>query len=102
VGATGCGAPGLRAAPGDTLRVLGAVALVCGILAPVLGVPSVIGLPLSAAVLVLSGRDLARMRRGLLDPAGEAETDGALTRREFVVHGVLRGAAAGGCPRRTF
>jgi hypothetical protein len=34
--------------------------------------------------------------------AGEAETDGALTRREFVVHGVLRGAAAGGCPRGTF
>ena len=35
-------------------------------------------------------------------PAGEAETDGALTRCEFVVHGVLRGAAAGGCPRGTF
>jgi hypothetical protein len=35
-------------------------------------------------------------------PAGEAETDGALARREFVVDGVLRGAAAGGCPRGTF
>jgi hypothetical protein len=34
--------------------------------------------------------------------AGEAETDGALTRRKFVVHAVLRGAAAGGCPRGTF
>jgi hypothetical protein len=34
--------------------------------------------------------------------AGEAETDGALSRREFVVQGVLRGAAADGCPRGTF
>jgi hypothetical protein len=30
----------------------------------------VVGLPLAVAVLVLSDRDLARMRRGLLDPLG--------------------------------
>jgi hypothetical protein len=34
-------------------------------------------------------------------PAGEAETDGALAQREFVIHGVLRGAAAGAFPRGT-
>jgi hypothetical protein len=45
----------------------------------------------------------AQGRTDVLDgPAGEAETDGALTRCELVVHGVLRGAAAGGCPRGTF
>jgi hypothetical protein len=37
---------------------------------PVVWMVPVIGLPLAVAVLVLSERDLARMRRGLLDPAG--------------------------------
>jgi hypothetical protein len=59
------------------LRLLGVVGLVCGILTPVLVVPGLIGLPLAVAVFVLSGRDLARMRRGLLDPAGRAETETA-------------------------
>ena len=47
--------------------------------------------------------DGAAQRRAALrdSSAGEAETDGALARREFVLHGVLRGAAAVGCPRRT-
>src|SRR5262249_56665518 len=35
---------------------------------------------------------------GLDGSAGEAQGNGALARREFVVHGYLRGAAAGGCP----
>ena len=49
------------------------------------------------------GLAAAQRRADALDRlAGEAETDGALTRREFVVHGVLRGAAADGCPRGTF
>src|SRR5207248_475463 len=43
-----------------------------------------------------------RRADGLDGPAGEAETDGALTRRKFVVHAVLRGAAAGAFPRGTF
>jgi hypothetical protein len=50
---------------------------VCGFLAPIFVVPGVVGLPLAVAVLVVSSRDLARMRRGLLDPAGRAETEKA-------------------------
>ena len=38
---------------------------------------------------------------GLNRSAAEAELDGTLTCREFVAHGNLRGAAAGGCPRRS-
>jgi hypothetical protein len=71
---------------GRLLRVLGAAALVCGILALVLAVPGLIGLPVAVAVLVLSGRDLGRMRRGLLDPAGRAETEKA---RDFALWGLL-------------
>jgi hypothetical protein len=45
----------------------------------------------------------AEGRADVLDgPAGETETAGGLTRREVVVHGVLRGGAADGCPRGTF
>jgi hypothetical protein len=62
---------------GRQLRVLGAIALVCGILAWLLALPGVIGLPLSVAVLIVSNRDLTRMRRGLLDPAGREETEKA-------------------------
>ena len=62
---------------GAILGVLGTVALMCGILAVVLVVPGLVGLPLSFAVLRMSDRDLARMRRGLLDPAGRAETEKA-------------------------
>ena len=36
---------------------------------------------------------------GLDGPAGEAQGNGSLTSREFVVHGSLREATAGGCPR---
>ena len=61
------------------------------------------GLQVAAPPLVEPGLGSAQGRADVLDgPAGEAETDGALARREFVVHGVLRGAAAGGCPRGTF
>src|SRR5262249_2771656 len=37
---------------------------------------------------------------GLDGPAGEARGNGSMTSREFVRHGSLRVAAAGGCPRR--
>jgi hypothetical protein len=50
---------------------------VCGILALLLAVPGVVGLPLAVAVLVLSGRDQGRMLQGLLDPAGRVETEKA-------------------------
>jgi hypothetical protein len=60
------------------------------------------GLQVAAPPLVEPGLGPAQGRADVLDrPAGEAETDGALTRREFIVHGALRGAAAGGCPRGT-
>src|SRR3954469_20397074 len=39
---------------------------------------------------------------GLDGLTGEAQGNGAMTSREFVVHGYLRVAAAGGCPRRSF
>jgi hypothetical protein len=64
-----------------------------------------VGAGLQIAVPPLAEPGLAAAQSGadLLDrAAGETETDGALTRREFVVRGVLRGAAAGGCPRGTF
>src|SRR5579871_2382038 len=61
------------------------------------------GLQVAAPPLVEPGLAAAQRRADVLGgPTGEAQTDGALTRREFVVHGVLRGAAAGGCPRGTF
>jgi hypothetical protein len=61
------------------------------------------GLQVAAPPLVEPGLGAAQGRADLVDgPAGEAETDGAVTRREFVAHGVLRGAAAGGGPRKTF
>src|SRR5204862_4427239 len=39
---------------------------------------------------------------GLGGSAGEAQGNGSMASREFVVHGSLRAAAAGGCPRREF
>jgi hypothetical protein len=60
-------------------------------------------LQVAAPPLVEPSLDTAQGRADVLDgAAGEAKIDGALSRREFVVHGVLRGAAAAGCPRGTF
>src|SRR5262245_7571245 len=60
------------------------------------------GLQVATPPLVEPGFGTAQDRTDVLDgPAGEAQTDGALTRREFVVHEILRGATAGGCPRGT-
>jgi hypothetical protein len=83
---------------GRLLRVLGGVSLVCGFLALTLGVPGVVGLPLSVTVLVLAGRDQGRMLQGLLDPFGWTETEkaGSLALRGLflsivglLLHGVL-------------
>src|SRR5262249_30684026 len=61
------------------------------------------GLQIAAPPLVEPGLAAAEGRADVLDgAAGETETDGGLTRREVVVHGVLRGRAAGGFPRGTF
>src|SRR5262249_32666367 len=66
------------------------------------GEPLGTGRQVATPRLVDPGLGAARRRADVLDgPAAEAQTDGALTRREFVVHEVLRGAAAGGCPRGT-
>jgi hypothetical protein len=62
---------------GDLLRLLGTASLVCGFLTPALLVPGVVGLPLAVAVLMLAHRDLGRMGRGVLDPAGKVETEKA-------------------------
>src|SRR5262249_36596325 len=60
-------------------------------------------LEVAAPPLVEPSLGAAHRRADVRDgPAGEAETDGALPRRKFVVHAVLRGAAAGGGPRGTF
>src|SRR5512142_1524266 len=69
----------------------------------VAGLIQALGAGLQIAVPPLAEPGLAAAQGGadLLDgAAGEAETDGTLTRGEFVVHGALRGVAAGGCPRR--
>jgi hypothetical protein len=59
------------------------------------------GLEVAPPPLVEPRLGAAQGRADLLDgAAGEAESKGALARGEFVVHGCLRGAAAGGCPRR--
>jgi hypothetical protein len=63
---------------GDLLVLLGTASLVCGFLTPALVVPGVVGLPLSVVVLVLAYRDLGRMGRGMLDPAGRAEAEKAI------------------------
>jgi hypothetical protein len=61
------------------------------------------GLQVAAPLLMEPGLGAAQGRAELLDwPASEAETDGAVMRREFVVPGAIRSAAAGDYPRMTF
>ncbi len=61
------------------------------------------GLQIAAPPLVEPSLATAEGGADVLDSAaGETETDGGLTRREVVVHGVHRGTAASGCPRGTF
>src|SRR5271165_2777651 len=61
------------------------------------------GLQIAVPPLVEPGLAATQGGADLLDgSAGDTETDGALTRREFVAHDVLRSATAGGCPRGTF
>src|SRR5215469_844766 len=63
-----------------------------------------LGTGLQIAVPPLAEPGLAAAQGGadLLERAtSETETEGALTRSEFVVHGVPRGATAGGCLQGT-
>src|SRR5512135_1313184 len=60
------------------------------------------GLEIAAPPLVGPELGAAQSRADRLDRAtAESESDGALACGEFVPHGYLRGAAAGGCPRRS-
>src|SRR5262249_25151543 len=73
----------LRVGPGEVIEALGT------------------GLEIAAPPLVEPELGTAQGRADRLDrAAAESESDGALTRGEFVLHGYLHGAAAGGCPRR--
>src|SRR3954454_21843322 len=59
------------------------------------------GLGVAAPPLVEPELGAAQSRADILDGAtAESESDGTLACGEFVLHGYLRGAAAGGCPRR--
>jgi hypothetical protein len=62
------------------LLPLGSVALAFGCLSACLGVPALIGLPLNVGILLVSCRDLARMRHGTMDPGGRADTIAAMRR----------------------
>jgi hypothetical protein len=45
-----------------------------GALSSLFVVPALLGLPVGVTALLLAQRDLAMMRKGLMDPAGEEET----------------------------
>jgi hypothetical protein len=59
------------------LLVLATVSVVCGYLSCCLVIPSFVGLPCAVAVLILSTRDMARMRAGQVDRKGYGLTDAA-------------------------
>src|SRR5262249_59622907 len=79
----GRAARGDRACPGQVVQAIGAE------------------LEGAAPPLVEPGLGAAHRPADVRDgAAGAAESHGTWSRREFVVHGCLRGAAAGGGPRR--
>src|SRR5262249_10415305 len=79
-----------RDALGDVWRGVGQVVQPFGARFEV-AAPPVVEPALGAAQCLTDVRDRS---------AAEAQRDGTLACRELVVHGYLRGAAAGGCPRR--
>lgn len=62
---------------GGLLRHLGSIAVACCLLSGCLIVPALISIILGMAVWAMANQDLARMREGVMDPQGEAETDRA-------------------------
>jgi hypothetical protein len=56
------------------LLALGKASLVCGFTSWAWLLPAVPGLVLGLCVTIVTRRDLKRMRRGLMDPAGERQT----------------------------
>jgi hypothetical protein len=62
---------------GPLLLLLGRIGSLCAMLTPVLVVPGVVGLSLGLTVWLLAGADLAKMRAGLMDPAGRQQSERA-------------------------
>jgi hypothetical protein len=62
---------------GWLLRALGSVSVALGYLALCGGVTGLAGLPLGLTVCALAGGDLARIRKGLIDPDGREPTEQA-------------------------
>jgi hypothetical protein len=65
---------------GPELLDLGTVSLICGVLSWGCLLSSLVGLPLGIAVWVWSERDLSKMRAGMMDPGGKAQTERAFNR----------------------
>ncbi len=70
----GDGRPNVAPRWAGWLRLLGGAALACGVASLCLARPALVALPLGVAVMVMASRDLARMGRGDMDPAGRADT----------------------------
>lgn len=63
---------------GAFLRRLSRLSIWCSVFSFLLLVPGLLALPVGLLVTVLARKDLARMERGLMDPAGEDQTANAL------------------------
>jgi hypothetical protein len=79
---------------GAWIQLLGVASLILGVLSLFLcGVPSALALPFGIVAWVMSGRDLAKMEAGLMDPAGMAQTR---TGRQCGIIGVVFSLLCGG------
>ena len=58
---------------GGLLLALGRAGSLCALLTPVLILPGLVALSLGLTVWVLARQDLAKMRAGLMDPAGRKQ-----------------------------
>ena len=70
---------------GNVLALLGQLSLACGLLSCLLGVPALLGLPVSVVTIFLAKHDLYLMWEGTLDPRGRQQTELARRRREYGV-----------------
>jgi hypothetical protein len=62
---------------GGMLLLLGRIGSLCAMLTPVLLLPGVVGMYLGVIVWRSAREDLAKMQRGLMDPAGRGLTERA-------------------------
>jgi hypothetical protein len=70
---------------GELLLRLSFVGVSCSLLASCLWAPAFVAVGLGAAVLVMAARDLKKMRAGVMDPAGRAQTEEAHDLAEIAV-----------------